>query len=405
MSMDRPNQKDPLAAEIESALDGMNLQEVDLPARNKSDGRNQKRGTIVGITGDDVFVEIGPRMQGVISLREFETPPKVGEVLEFTLHGREDDLWKLSRKQAQVLAAWDDVQVGSIVKAKVTGQNTGGLELKVGPLSAFMPASHVSLSREENLGQFLTQTLTCEVLEVDRERKRILLSRRSILEGERETERKEVVGKFASGQTVKGKVTRVEPFGAFVDIGNGVEGLVHVSNLTRRRVETATEVVTPGQSVDVMILEIKDGGKRIGLGMKQLEPDPWADAARRYPPDTTVDGTVTRLMEFGAFVELEPGLEGLIHVSQLSKDRVRRPIDVVKPGQKVAVRVVSVEPARARIALSRLDPRGALIGSEDSVDTSVIDTAMKAADNKPISTNLGSLFKKALKDGPSTDRR
>lgn len=405
MTTDRSNQRDPLADEIESALGGMNLQEVDLPARNKSDGRNQKRGTIVGITGDDVFVEIGPRMQGVISLREFETAPKVGEVHEFTLHGREDDLWVLSRKQAQVLAAWDDVQPGSLVKAKVTGQNTGGLELKVGPLSAFMPASHVSLAREENLAQYLTQTLTCEVLEVDREKKRILLSRRSILEKERESERKEILGKFTSGQVVKGKVTRVEPFGAFVDIGNGVEGLVHVSNLTRRRVETATEVVTPGQSVDVMILEIKDGGKRIGLGMKQLEPDPWADAARRYPPDTTIEGTVTRLMEFGAFVELEPGLEGLIHVSQLSKDRVRRPGDVVKPGQKLAVRVVSVEPARARIALSRLDPRGAMIGSEDSVDTNVIDTAMKAAVAKPIGTNLGSLFKKALKDGPSGDRR
>jgi small subunit ribosomal protein S1 len=377
----------------------MNLQEVDLPQRNKSDGRNQKRGVIVGITGDDVFVEIGPRMQGVISLREFQTPPKVGETHDFTLHGREDDLWKLSRREAQVLSAWGDVEVGSIVKAKVTGVNTGGLELKVGPLAAFMPASQISLSREENLSQFLTQMLTCEVLEVDREKKRILLSRRNILEGERETERKEIVGKFSSGQTVKGKVTRVEPFGAFVDIGNGVEGLVHVSNVSRKRIESAAEVLSPGQSVDVMILEIKDGGKRIGLGMKQLEPDPWAYAAQRYPVDATIEGTVTRLMEFGAFVELEPGLEGLVHVSQLSKDRVRRPSDVVKPGQKLTVRVVSVEPSRSRIALSRMDPRGAMIGSEDSVDTAVIDTAMKANESKPIGTNLGSLFKK-LKDKP-----
>jgi small subunit ribosomal protein S1 len=338
-------------------------------------------------------------MQGVISLREFQTPPKVGESFEFTLHGREDDLWKLSRREAQVLAAWGDVEVGSIVKAKVTGVNTGGLELKVGPLAAFMPASQVSLSREENLSQFLTQMLTCEVLEVDRDRKRILLSRRNVLEGERETERKEIVGKFSSGQTVKGKVTRVEPFGAFVDLGNGVEGLVHVSNVSRKRIESAAEVLSPGQTVDVMILEIKDGGKRIGLGMKQLEPDPWAYAAQRYPTDTTIEGTVTRLMEFGAFVELEPGLEGLVHVSQLSKDRVRRPSDVVKPGQKLTVRVVSVEPSRSRIALSRLDPRGALIGSEDSVDTAVIDTAMKANESKPIGTNLGSLFKK-LKDKP-----
>jgi small subunit ribosomal protein S1 len=400
MSSDRPKKKDPLSEEIDSALEGMNLQEVDLPKRTGGDDRKQKRGTIVGITGDDVFVEIGPRMQGVISVKEFQTPPAVGSVHEFTLHGREDDLWILSRKEQQALAAWDDVEVGSLVKAKVTGQNTGGLELKVGPLAAFMPASHVSLSREENLGQYLTQTLTCEVLEVDRDRKRILLSRRSVLQKERDAEQKETAGRLSSGQVVKGKVTRVEPFGAFVDLGNGVEGLVHVSNLSRRRVENAGEVVQPGQQVDVMVLEIKDGGKRIGLGMKQLEPDPWADAARRYPPDTTIEGTVTRLMEFGAFVELEPGLEGLVHVSQLSKDRVRNPRDVVKPGQKLTVRVVSVEPARARIALSRMDPRGALIGSEDSVDTNVIDEAMRAAAPKPMGTNLGNLFKKALKPPP-----
>jgi len=402
MSQKPKNERDPLSSEIESALEGMNLQEIDMPSARgggkKGDDRRQKRGTIVGITGDDVFVEIGPLMQGVISLREFTTPPKVGESYDFTLHGREDDLWKLSRREQQALAAWDDVEVGSHVKAKVTGQNTGGLELKVGPLSAFMPASHVSLSREDNLAQYMTQTLTCEVLEVDRDKKRILLSRRSILEKERESERKEIVGKFSSGMVTKGKVTRVEPFGAFVDLGNGVEGLVHVSNVTRRRIENAGEVLQPGQTVDVMILEIKDGGKRIGLGMKQLEPDPWADVARRYPTDTTIEGTVTRLMEFGAFVELEPGVEGLVHVSQLAKDRVRRPSDVVKPGQKLTVRVVSVEPARARIALSRMDPRGAMIGSEDSVDTNVIDTAMKEARGAPLATNLGNLFKKMRKE-------
>jgi transcriptional accessory protein Tex/SPT6 len=133
--------------------------------------------------------------------------------------------------------------------------------------------------------------------------------------------------------------------------------------------------------------------------MKQLEPDPWQAVSQRYSPDMIVDGKVTRLAEFGVFVELEPGLEGLIHVSQLAKDRVRRPSDVVKPGQSLSVRIVSIEPSRSRIALSRLDPRGALIGSEDSVDSNVIDEAMKTAPPKPIGTNLGNLFKKALDKG------
>jgi small subunit ribosomal protein S1 len=397
MPSERNDKQDPLKHEIDSALDGVNLQEIDTQsARPRQASGDLKRGTIVGVSGDDVFVEIGPRMQGVISIKEFDTPPAVGEVHEFTLHGRDEDLWVLSRRAARAVAAWDEVEVGSVVKARVTGQNTGGLELKVGPLSAFMPASHVSLNREEDLSAFLTQTLTCEVLEVDRDKKRILLSRRALLEKERETSRKEAVGKYASGQILRGKVTRVEPFGAFVDLGGGVEGLVHVSNLSRKRVENASEVVQKGQEVQVQILEIKDGGKRIGLGMKQLEPDPWQGVTHKYSPDQIVNGKVTRLSEFGAFVELEPGLEGLIHVSQLAKDRVRRAADVVKVGQELAVRIVAIEPSRSRISLSRIDARGAMIGSEDSVDTAVIDEALRLAQPRPVGTNLGNLFKRAL---------
>ena len=409
MSQQRPPDHDPLASEIDDALEGVNLQDIDdqksaankrAGPRPKSSDTSLKRGTIVGITGDDVFVEIGPRMQGVISLREFEKPPAVGETYDFNLHGREDELWVLSRKDAQAIAAWDDVEQGSIVKARVTGQNTGGLELKVGPLSAFMPASQVGLRHDDDLAQYLTQTLTCQVLEVDRDRKRILLSRRAVLEREQEAARKETVGKLSTGQVIQGKVTRVEAFGAFVDIGAGMEGLVHVSNLSRRRVENPNDVVHPGQRVEVQVLEIKDGGKRIGLGMKQLEADPWLDVAERYASDAVVRGKVTRLTEFGAFVELEPGLEGLLHVSQLGKDRVRRARDVLKVGEELSVRIVAVEPARQRLSLSRLDARGAVLGSEDSVESSVIDEALQKSAEKPIGTNLGNLFRKAIEPKP-----
>jgi small subunit ribosomal protein S1 len=141
-----------------------------------------KRGTVVGVSGDDVFVEIGPRMQGVVSLREFEEKPAVGAAFEFMLHGREDDLWKLSRRAAQELSAADDIEVGSLVKARVTGQNTGGLELKIGSMPAFMPSSQVGLRHEDNLSAYLGQTIVCQVLEVDQTRKRVLLSRRAVLE-------------------------------------------------------------------------------------------------------------------------------------------------------------------------------------------------------------------------------
>jgi small subunit ribosomal protein S1 len=405
MSSANPRKNDPLSDEIDAALENINLQDVDLPqtklaAQSAARGASPelKRGTVVGISGDDVFVELGPRMQGVVSLGEFEAPPKVGEVLEFTLHGREDDLWKLSRRRAQEIASAQDVAVGALVKARVTGQNTGGLELRVGTLAAFMPASHVALSRIENLAQFLNQTLVCEVLEIDPGKRRILLSRRSVLAKEREESVKESLGRLSTGQTVQGKVTRVEPFGAFVDLGGGLEGLVHVSNLSHQRVESAVEKVQVGQTVSAQIVKIEDGGKRIGLSMKALEPDPWESIPTRVAVDAVYTGTIKRVMDFGAFVELEPGVEGLLHVSQAgAKERVRRASDVFKVGDKVQVRVLAVEPARQRIALSRLDSRGALLGSEDSVEGSVIDEALKKSVQKPLSTNLGSLFKKALK--------
>ena len=403
--------KDPLSAEIDAALEGVDLQNLDPrseaaagakpAAKSKSKPSNVRPGTIAGVTGDDVFVELGPRMQGVCSLKEFDEKPAVGATFEFTLHGREDELWILSRKEVLALAAWDEVEAGSLVKARISGQNTGGLEAKVGPMSAFLPASQVALRHEENLAQFIGQTLTCQVIEVDRDRKRILLSRRAILEKEREDAVKESLGRLSAGQQIKGKVTRVESFGGFVDLGGGIEGLVHVSQISRRRIEDAKSALAPGQEVQAVITEIKDGGKRIGLSMKALEPDPWDTASSRYAPDSVISGKVTRLADFGAFVEVEPGLEGLLHVSAMAKDRVRRPGDYVKVGETITVRVAAIEASKRRISLSRLDPRGAVLGSEEAVEASVIDEALQKNAAVPAKTNLGNLFKKALGDKKS----
>lgn len=400
MSAPRSERDDPLSREIDAALDGIDLQNIDQPARRTAAQRavdGTQRGAVVGISGKDVFVELGPRMQGVLPLSEFETPPKAGEVFDFMLNGREDDLWKLSRRRAQEVAAAEDVQIGSLVKARVTGQNTGGLELRIGNTAAFMPASQVALSRVENLAQFLNQTFVCEVLEVDPAKRRVVLSRRAVLEKERAESQKETVGRLSVGQTVSGKVTRVEPFGAFVELGGGLEGLVHVSNISHQRVESATEKLKSGDEVKVQIVKIEEGGKRIGLSIKALEPDPWQVSGGRVSEGAVYTGTVKRVMDFGAFVELEPGIEGLLHVSQISKDRLRRAQDAIKVGESVQVRVLSVEPARQRIALTRLDTRGATLGSEDSVDGKVIDQALRDAAGQPLKTNLGNLFKSAFK--------
>jgi small subunit ribosomal protein S1 len=206
----------------------------------------------------------------------------------------------------------------------------------------------------------------------------------------------EAVGNLVPGTKVKGKVTRIEEFGAFVNIGHGVEGLVHVSQISRQRVEKVDEVLKVGQDVDAMILEIKEGGKKISLGMKQLEPDPWDEIPHRLSVDSQINGKVTRLMDFGAFVEVLPGIEGLLHVSQISTERVQNIQRVLSVGQEVAVRVASIDPGSQRIGLSRLDARGAMIGSEDAVDNGDIQAALNKP-SAPLGTNLGDLFKKAMK--------
>ena len=394
---------DELSREIDAALEGVDLQALGSEEESTpttSGGDRLYVGVVAGISGDDVIVDLGPRMQGACNLREFDEPPAVGDRMRFVLRGREEDLWILSRREAAAIASWNELQIGSRVKARVSGQNKGGLELKIGSHDAFMPASQVSLERIEDLSTQIGETMVCEVLEIDRGKKRVVLSRRAVLAQERQEALSESVGKLHAGLVVRGKVTRIEAYGAFVDIGSGVEGMVHVSNLSRQRVENPADVLELGQEIEVQVLEVKDEGRRIALGRKQLEPDPWVDLAERLPADSVRDGRVTRLMDFGAFVEIEPGVEGLLHVSQLGKDRIRRPQDVVKVGQTLAVRILAVDRAQERISLSRLDSRGAILGSEESVDSEVIEEALGQHGERPLSTNLGDLFKKAMGERP-----
>jgi small subunit ribosomal protein S1 len=392
---------DPLDKEIADALDGVDLQALDGRSGHRDAGAGRGAGgdrlfpgTIIGMHGDDVIVELGPTMQGVCSRREFDEEPKVGDTHRFTLRGRDEGLWILSMREAKELASWDQLVVGSHTKARVTGQNQGGLSLKIGSHDAFMPTSQVSIERNFDASSLLGQTITAEVLEVDRSRKRVLLSRRKVEESERMERMAEAVGGLSGGTVMTGKVTRVEPFGAFVDIGNGLEGLVHVSNISRKRVEDVTQVLTPGQSVQVMVLEVKDGGRKLSLGMKQLEADPWAEVTHLLNIDQQVTGKVTRVADFGAFVELLPGVDGLLHVSQFSRERVRDLSRLVKVGDELSVRVTAIDPSNQRISLSRLDARGAILGSEDSVDTGTIDNAIQQ-NSAAIGTNLGALLRKA----------
>lgn len=426
MSQQPKSEKDPIQAELEAALRAADKLDFSEPRRGPGgvhgSGKSGRRGegprrgeaqrghdlikgTVVGIDAPDAIIELGPRTQGLIALSEFDEPPSIGQTFEFTLNGQKDGLWMLSRRRARALAAWNELEPGSIVEGQVSAVNTGGVELSIGPLTAFMPASQVGLGHTDNLQGLVGQRMAVEVVEVDPSRRRLVVSRRRVLAAEREELREQVLGHLSIGDEVQGRVSRVESFGAFVDIG-GVEGLVHVSQLSHRRVEDAKSFVAVGDTVRAKVVKLEDGGKKIGLSMKAMEPDPLAGLAGRYPPERVVTGKVTRLEEFGAFVELEPGLEGLLHVSQIARggERVRRARDVLSAGQEIPVRVLSVDAEKRRISLSRLDERGAVLGSEEAVDSADLGRVMGETQRPALSTNLGNLFKKAMDRGQSGKR-
>src|SRR5262249_6644438 len=213
------------------------------------------------------------------------------------------------------------------------------------------PISQIDLYRVENAEQFVNQRLRCVITEANRDERNLVVSRRALLEREREEQREKLWAELAEGQIRDGIVRSVRDFGAFVDIG-GADGLLHVSEMSWQRVQDPTTLVQPGQAVKVVVLRVDHEKRKISLGMKQLMASPWDTAEEKYHPGTVVPGKVTRLMDFGAFVELEPGLEGLIHISELAPQRVWRVSDIVKPGQEVEVAVLSVDKGSRRISLS-----------------------------------------------------
>ena len=373
-----------LRAELEAELE---------PAQRPEEGSSLFEATVVGVNGSDVVVELGPRAQGIVPTEEFEPAPEVGAKVKLSLRGREDSVWLFSAREAKALAAWDDLEVGSLVKGVVVGVNKGGLELKVASARAFLPASQVALHHVEDLTAFGGQTLVCEVIELDRDKKRVVVSRRAVLEAEKDRQRDESMQGIHVGGVVRGKVARLETYGAFVDVG-GVEGLLHVSNMAHRRIERPEELVKVGDEIEVQILSIEEGGRRIGLGKKQLEADPWDDLDERLREDQVVSGRVRRLTNFGAFVEVEAGIEGLLHVSQMSGGRIRHPNEAVKVGQEVQVRVINLNTGSRRLSLSQLDSTGAVLGSEEAAAGAEVTAVLK--EETKLGTNLGALFKKAM---------
>ncbi len=311
-------------------------------------------GTVVSVGEEDVFVDIGDRDQGVVPKAQFERPPMVGERVELIVEAFDpnEGLYLLRVPGAAELFDWDTVHPGTVLDVRITGQNRGGLEGSVSGVRAFIPASQVALEHVEDLGQFVGQTLRCEVLEVRRSQQSLVLSRRKLLEREREEARKRLLAELQEGQVRRGRVRAVREFGVFVDLG-GLDGLIPMSELSWYRVQRAEDVVRPGDEVEVQVLKVDREQGKVSLSLKRLEPSPWEKALTKYPPGSLARGRVTRLTEYGAFVELEPGLEGLVHISELAPHHVTRPSEVVEVGEEIPVTVLEIQPEQRRLRLSR----------------------------------------------------
>lgn len=318
------------------------------------EAESRHTGRVVAVRRDDVFVELGGREQGVVPLRQFSQAPEPGanvdvRVVRFL---REEGIYELSLPHAAAeIGDWSQIEEGMLVEARITGHNSGGLECDVNQIRGFIPISQIALYRVEDVAQFVGEKFTCVVTEANPERRNLVLSRRAVLEREQEEARQRLWETLEVGQVHEGTVRKIMDFGAFVDLG-GVDGLLHVSQLGWARVKHPSEMLQEGQRIQVKIQKIDPATRRLGLSYRELMENPWTNAERNYPVHSTAHGKVTKLMEFGAFVELEPGIEGLVHISELSHKRVWRVSDVVEEGQEVDVAILSVDANAQRISLS-----------------------------------------------------
>ena len=343
-------------------------------------------GTVLSIGTDTAFIDLGERRQGAMKLAglDLELVPSVGDVLQLSvgLRNEDDGLYDVAfANRAVAVEDWSQIQAGMIVEARVTAANKGGLECDVAGLRGFMPASLVSTWRVENLEEMIGQTLESLVTDIVPAARRLVLSRRAVIEKAAAEAKIKLLETLEVGTMLDGTVRSVRDFGAFVDIGEGVEGLVHVSQLSWDRVANPADVLQPGQRVRVVVKKIDRDTGKIGLSARDLVESPWQRAGEKYHVGATVRGVVSRIAQFGAFVKLEPGVEGLVHVSELANRHVRSVGDVVKEGEPVECRVLSIDPDEQRMSLSikaLVAPSAAASGDDGADEDSAAEEAPAA---------------------------
>lgn len=321
-------------------------------------------GTVVEINDNGVYVDVNYKTDGFIPLRHLSHRPvedahdivSMDEEIEVVILTLEDDEGNmiLSKKQADYEKAWEKIveahENDEIIEAEVTKEVKGGLVVDVG-VRGFIPASHVAIGYVDDLGDYVGQTMRLKVIEVERDNNNVVLSAKKVLEKERAAKKEETLANLEEGQTVEGIITKLVDFGAFIDLG-GIEGLLHISEMSWGRIESPSEVLSEGETVEVKVLGVNKEEERISLGLKQLLPDPWEEFAEKHYEGEVVEGKITKLVDFGAFMEVEKGIEGLIHISQLSHKHVKTADEVVNVGDVREAKIINIDAEQERVGLS-----------------------------------------------------
>ena len=322
------------------------------------------RGTVVRVDKDEVLVDIGYKSEGVIpvselSIRRSVNPAdevQLGDEIDALVMTKEDAEGRLilSKKRARFEMAWKRIEgaaeSGEPVEGTVIEVVKGGLILDLG-VRGFLPASLVDIRRVQNLDEFLGKQLRSKVIELNRSRNNVVLSRRAVLEDERKEMRQAILDRLSPGDVVEGTISNIVDFGAFVDL-EGIDGLIHISELSWSHVNHPSEVLEIGQTVRVKVLDIDRDRQRISLGLKQTQSDPWQQVIEAYQENDVVEGRVTKVVTFGSFVEILPGVEGLVHISELAQHHVENPREIVSQGEVVKVKIIEMDADRRRLSLS-----------------------------------------------------
>jgi small subunit ribosomal protein S1 len=366
----RSLEDDAIASELDALLSEDQLDDIILPTleelNQQFDVNQIVTGKIVEINDEYVVIDVGFKSEGAININEWEgeaNPPRVGETVKVLIEEMEDSLGPandihgmiaLSKRKAEKILEWEkmmsEVKEGQVVTGTVTRKIKGGLLVDIG-VNVFLPASQVDIRRPNDIADYIGRVVQCEVLKIDEARRNIVVSRRSLIERQREEDREHLLGELEIGQIRKGVVKNIADFGAFVDLG-GIDGLLHITDMSWERIGHPTEMVAIDQEIEVKVLQIDREKQKIALGLKQKQNNPWDNILEKYPVGAVVKGEVVNVMSYGAFVKLEPGIEGLVHISEMSwTRRISDPKELVSVGDQIDVKILGVDKEGQQLSL------------------------------------------------------